>query len=63
MCRTNPHNERDRIATVEEWEHLKAVIAPHLRRLLTVANDVEPRKGQLLNLEWSYVDMRRKEFT
>jgi integrase len=59
----NPNNERDRIATAEEWERLKAVLAPHLRRLLTVAYDVGPRRGELLNLEWSDVDMRRKEFT
>lgn len=59
----NPNNERDRIATVEEWDRLKAVLAPHLRRLLTVAYHVGPRKGELLNLQWSYVDMRRKEFT
>jgi integrase len=58
----NPNNERDRIATVEEWERLKAVLAPHLRRLLTVAYDVGPRRGELLNPEWSDVDMRRKEF-
>ncbi len=59
----NPNNERDRIATAEEWERLKAVLAPHLRRLLTVAYDVGPRRGELLNLEWSDVDLRRKEFT
>ena len=59
----NPNNERDRIATPEEWERLKTVLAPHLRRLLTVAYDVGPRRGELLNLEWSDVDMRRKEFT
>jgi len=59
----NPQNERDRIATPEEWERLKSTLAPHLRRLLTVAYDVGPRKGELLNLEWSDIDMRRKEFT
>ena len=59
----NPNNERDRIATAEEWERLKAVLAPHIRSLLTVAYDVGPRRGELLNLEWSDVDMRRKEFT
>jgi len=59
----NPNNERDRIATAEEWERLKAVLAPHLRRLLTVAYDVGPRKGELLNMEWSDVDMCRKVFT
>ena len=59
----NPNNERDRIATPEEWERLKATLAPHLRKLLAVAYDVGPRRGELLNLEWSDVDMRRKEFT
>jgi len=59
----NPQNERDRIATQEEWERLKAVLAPHLRRFLTVAYDVGPRRGELLALEWSDVDMRCKEFT
>jgi len=59
----NPQNERDRIATPEEWERLKATLAPHLRMLLTVAYDVGPRKGELLNLEWSDVDLRRREFT
>src|SRR5262249_6439447 len=59
----NPQNERDRIATPEEWARLERVLAPHLRRLLTVAYEVGPRKGELLSLEWSDVDMRRKEFT
>ena len=63
MLKPNPNNERDQIATAEEWERLKAVLAPHLRRLLTVAYYVGPRKGELLNVEWSDVDMRRKEFT
>ena len=31
--------------------------------MLTVAYDMGPRKGELLNLEWSDVDMRRREFT
>ena len=30
----NPQNERDRIATAEEWARLKATLAPHLRTLL-----------------------------
>ena len=63
MLKPNPNNERDQIATAEEWERLKAVLAPHLRRVLTVAYYVGPCKGELLNVEWSDVDMRRKEFT
>ena len=58
-----PENERDRIATPEEWARLEGTLAPHLRRLLTVAYDVGPRKAELLNLEWADVDMHRKEFT
>ena len=59
----NPQNERDRVVSAEEWECLKSTLAPHLQRVLTVAYDVGPRKGELLNLEWSDVDMRRKEFS
>ena len=59
----NPQNERDRIATPEEWARLEQTLAPHLRRLLTVAYEVGPRKGELVNLEWPDVDLRRKEFT
>jgi len=35
----------------------------HLLRYLTIAYTVGPRKGELLKLEWSDVDMRRLEFT
>jgi integrase len=59
----NPHNERDRIATPEEWLKLKDAAAPHLRHFLTVLYALGPRRGELLRLEWSDVDMRRKEFT
>jgi integrase len=59
----NPQNERDRIVTPEEWARLEQTLAPHLRRLLTVAYEVGPRNGELVNLEWSDVDLRRKEFT
>jgi integrase len=59
----NPQNERDRIATPEEWARLEQTLAPHLRRLLTVAYEVGPRKGELVNLEWTDVDLRRREFT
>ena len=34
-----------------------------LPRFLTIAYTVGPRKGELLKLEWSDVDMRRREFT
>ncbi|MEP6889813.1 MAG: site-specific integrase [Nitrospirota bacterium] len=59
----DPRNERDRIASAEEWAKLSATAAPHLLRFLTIAYSVGPRKGELLKLEWQDIDMRRKEFT
>ncbi len=59
----NPKNERDRIASLEEWEQLKTYAAPHLLRLLIIAQNLGPRRGELLKLEWPDVDLRRREFT
>ena len=59
----DPKNERDRIASVEEWAALQTTATPHLLRFLTIGYTVGPRKGELLKLEWSDVDMRRREFT
>ena len=59
----DPKNERDRIASAEEWALLRKTAAPHLLRFLTIAYAVGPRKGELLKLEWPDVDMRRREFT
>jgi len=59
----DPRNERDRIASAEEWARLSATAAPHLLRFLTIAYSVGPRKGELLKLEWQDIDMRCKEFT
>jgi integrase len=59
----DPKNERDRIASAEEWAALQTTATPHLLRFLTIAYTVGPRKGELLKLEWSDVDMRRREFT
>lgn len=59
----NPQNERDRIASGEEWQGLLDAAAPHLRTLLIVLYTLGPRRGELLKLEWPDVDMQRKEFT
>ena len=59
----DPKNERDRIASAEEWAKLNVTAAPHLFRFLAIAYAVGPRRGELLKLEWPDVDMRRKEFT
>ena len=63
VVKPDPKNERDRIASAEEWERLQTCGAPHLVRFLTLAYSVGPRRGELLKLDWSDVDMRRKEFT
>jgi integrase len=59
----DPKNERDRVASSDEWHRWKAVAAPHIRRFMTIAYFVGPRRGELLKLEWPDVDLRRKEFT
>ena len=38
-------------------------VAPHLQWILTVLYILGPRRGELLRLEWSDVDMQRWEFT
>jgi integrase len=59
----NPQNERDRIVSVDEWTRLIEAAAPHLRRILIVLYTLGPRRGELLRLQWSDVDMQRREFT
>ena len=59
----NPQNERDRIASGDEWRRLLGAAAPHLQRILIVLYTLGPRRGELLRLEWPDVDMHRREFT
>ena len=59
----NPQNERDRIARGDEWARVLGAAAPHLQRILIVLYALGPRRGELLRLEWSDVDMHRREFT
>ena len=59
----NPQNERDRIASGDEWKRLLGAAAPHLQRILIVLCTLGPRRGELLRLEWPDVDMQRREIT
>ena len=59
----NPQNERDRIASGDEWACLLKAAAPHLQRILIILYTLGPRRGELLRLEWPDVDMHRREFT
>ena len=59
----DPCNERNRIATEDECARLYAAAAPHFQPILTIAYSLGPRRGELLQLEWSDVDLKRREFT
>jgi len=59
----NPQNERDRIASGDEWMRLLGAAVPHLQRILIVLYTLGPRRRELLRLDWLDVDMQRREFT
>ena len=55
----NPNNERDRILTEEEWTRLYQEASPHLQPILLVGYHLGARLGEILNLTWDRVDLRR----
>jgi len=55
----DPHNERDRVLTVEEWARLYAEAASHLKPILQVAYQLGLRYGEIVNLTWDRVDLKR----
>ena len=59
----DPCNERNRIATEEEFARVYAQAAAHFRPVLTIAYSLGTRRGELLQLEWPEVDMKRREFS
>ncbi len=59
----DPCNERNRIATEDEFAKIYAQAATHFRPVLTIAYSLGTRRGELLQLEWSEVDMKRREFS
>lgn len=52
-------NARDRVLDSEEYERLKSVAPPHLRRIIVAAYQTGMRRGEILNLRWRQVDSRR----
>lgn len=54
---------RTRWLTPEEVDRLVAAAAKHLRPLIRFAVDTGGRRGELLSLDWRYVDMRGKRIT
>jgi integrase len=52
------HNERDRVLTVEEFEHVYAAAASWLKPMLTVAYHTGMRQGEIRSLHWEQVDTK-----
>lgn len=55
----NPHNERDRVLNDEEWQNLFQAAKPHLRPILLVAYHLGQRLGEIVQLTWDRVDLKR----
>lgn len=55
----NPHNERDRVLTDEEWAKLYHTAKPHLRPVLLTAYQLGQRFSEIVGLTWDRVDVKR----
>ncbi len=55
----NPHNERDRVLTEDEWVRLYEAAAPHLKPILLTAYHLGQRFGEIVQLTWERVDLQR----
>ena len=55
----NPHNERDRVLTEEEWARLYEAAAPHLKPILLTAYHLGQRFGEIVDLTWDRIDLQR----
>lgn len=57
------HNQVERILTFEEEERLLNSSPPYLRAILTCALNTGMRKGEILTLKWSNVDLENNVIT
>ena len=55
----NPQNERDRVLSEEEWGKLYHAAKTHLRPVLLLAYQLGQRMGEIVNLSWDRVDLKR----
>lgn len=55
----DPHNERDRVLSEEEWNRLYEAAKPHLKPVLLLAYHLGQRFGEIVNLTWDRVDLQR----
>jgi integrase len=53
------HNTRDRVLSREEFDRLMAVAPTHLKPILLSAYQTGMRKGEILNLTWDRVDLKK----
>jgi integrase len=52
------HNIRDRVLSVEEFQRLLEAAPNYLRPILLLAHDTGMRRGEILHLRWSQVDLQ-----
>jgi integrase len=55
----NPHNERDRVLSAEEWERLYQSAKPHIQPVLLLAYHLGQRFSEITGLTWDRVDLKR----
>lgn len=55
----NPHNERDRVLTDEEWGRLYRAAKGHLGPVLLTAYQLGQRFSEIVGLTWDRVDVKR----
>ncbi len=55
---TDPHNERDRVLTEDEWERLYAAAKLHIKPIILIAYQLGLRKGEITGLTWDQVDFK-----
>jgi integrase len=55
----NPHNERDRLLTDEEWSRLYRAAKDYLRPVLLAANQLGQRFSEIVGLTWDRVEVKR----
>jgi integrase len=53
------NNERDRVLSSEEYAHLLAHCPTHLKPIIKVAYYTGMRQGEILNLTWGQVDLKK----
>lgn len=56
--RLQEHNVRDRVLSLEEFQRLLDAAPNYLRPILLLAHDTAMRRGEILNLRWSQVDLK-----